>query len=99
LVLDIYVGASLITFLVYAVDKSAAERGFRRVPESWMHTLALAGGWPGALIAQQALRHKSVKQPFRTVCWMTVLLNCGVFIWLLTPDGATTLHSWVGAAA
>lgn len=40
--------------------------------------LAVLGGWPGALAAQQALRHKTRKQPFRTVFWLTVVVNCAV---------------------
>jgi uncharacterized membrane protein YsdA (DUF1294 family)/cold shock CspA family protein len=85
---------SLVTFLVYAVDKSAAKRNARRTPENTLHMLALAGGWPGALIAQQALRHKSSKQPFRTVFWITVIVNCGALIWLCTPDGMQLLQEW-----
>lgn len=49
---------------------------------------ALIGGWPGALIAQNQLRHKSQKQPFKAILWMTIVLNCSAFIWLLTPEGA-----------
>jgi cold shock CspA family protein len=57
--------------------------------------VTLAGGWPGALIAQQKLRHKSQKRSFRFIFWFTVLLNCSAFIWLLTPDGAITLQSFL----
>lgn len=70
--------ASVVTFAVYASDKSAARRGSWRVPESTLHMLAVLGGWPGALAAQQALRHKTRKQPFRTVFWLTVVVNCAV---------------------
>jgi uncharacterized membrane protein YsdA (DUF1294 family)/cold shock CspA family protein len=98
LVLDVYVVASLLTLIVYALDKSAAQNGSRRTPENTLHMLALAGGWPGAIVAQQALRHKSSKQSFRTVFWVTVLLNCGAFVWLLTAGGGATLRSWLSAA-
>jgi uncharacterized membrane protein YsdA (DUF1294 family) len=47
--------------------------------------LALAGGWPGALLAQQVLRHKSTKREFRQVFWATVLLNVVGFIVLASP--------------
>ena len=70
-----YAGMSLLTFVVYAIDKAAAQAQRWRTPESTLHLLALAGGWPGALLAQQWLRHKSVKQPFRTVFWLTVVIN------------------------
>ena len=74
-----YLFISLLTFVIYAKDKSAAEKGSWRIPENTLHFLALIGGWPGALLAQQVLRHKSKKQPFRVVFWITVLLNCGAF--------------------
>ena len=78
---------------MYAVDKSAARKGAWRTQESTLHLLSLAGGWPGALVAQQKLRHKSRKQSFRFVFWVTVLLNCGAFVWLFTPTGASALQS------
>lgn len=95
IVLAFYAIASLFTFIIYAVDKSAAKNGDWRTPESTLHLLALAGGWPGALIAQQKLRHKSKKQSFRAVFWVTACINFGALIWLLTPDGNTMLHSLV----
>jgi uncharacterized membrane protein YsdA (DUF1294 family)/cold shock CspA family protein len=95
LILALYLVASLLTFFVYAIDKSAAQKSAWRTNESTLHLLSLIGGWPGALIAQQKLRHKSKKQSFRFVFWITVLLNACVFIWLLTPDGVITLQSFI----
>ncbi|MDM8524146.1 DUF1294 domain-containing protein [Desulfococcaceae bacterium HSG8] len=95
LILAIYMIVSLITFIIYAADKSAAEKGAWRTPESTLHLLSLVGGWPGALIAQQKLRHKSQKKSFRSVFWVTVLLNCGAFAWLFTPTGTAALQSLV----
>jgi len=95
LILAIYVGLSLFTLIIYAIDKSAAKRGTWRTQESTLHLLSLAGGWPGALIAQQLLRHKSKKKDFRVVFWSTVLINCNVFIWLLTPAGLNGLQSLI----
>jgi len=94
-ILILYMTASLITFFVYAVDKSAAQKGAWRTSENTLHILSLVGGWPGALIAQQKLRHKSKKQSFRFVFWITALLNISMFIWLLTPDGLITLRSFI----
>lgn len=81
----LYAGLSAITFVAYALDKSAANSGAWRTPENTLHMLAIAGGWPGALLAQQLLRHKSTKQPFRQVFWATVLLNVGSFVLLASP--------------
>ena len=92
IVLWAYLAACLATFVVYAVDKSAAKNNARRTPENTLHMLALAGGWPGALVAQQALRHKSKKQSFRAVFGLTVIVNCGALLWLCTPEGAQLLQ-------
>lgn len=92
----IYLGMSCLTFLIYWSDKSAAKKDQWRTPESTLHTLALAGGWPGAALAQQKLRHKSKKQEFRFIYWLTVLLNIGFFVWLHTEHGAAFQSSILG---
>jgi len=81
----LYGGLSAVTFVVYAVDKRASRAGGQRVAESTLHLLAVAGGWPGALLAQQALRHKTVKRSFRRVFWITVAANIAGFVALATP--------------
>ena len=63
---------SIVTFLAYWRDKSAAERGAWRTSEQTLHGLSLVGGWPGAWFAQRLLRHKSRKASFRAVYWGTV---------------------------
>jgi uncharacterized membrane protein YsdA (DUF1294 family)/cold shock CspA family protein len=96
LIFTLYLVASLLTFIMYALDKSAAKTGAWRTQESTLHLLSLVGGWPGALIAQQTLRHKTRKQSFRSIFWVTVVLNCGSFFWLFTPTGAAILQSLIG---
>src|SRR5690348_2574493 len=51
----VYLILSILTFLVYADDKSNARLGQRRTSEAALHMLSLAGGWPGALLAQEFL--------------------------------------------
>ena len=94
--LGLYAGASLVTFIAYAIDKSAAQSGRWRTQENTLHLLALIGGWPGALIAQNRLRHKSRKGSFLLVFWATALLNCGGLAWLLTAPGGRALRSTFG---
>lgn len=83
----IYALVSAMTFLAYAFDKSAATRGAWRIKESTLHLLAIIGGWPGALVAQQVMRHKSSKAEFRSVFWFTVVLNIVGFAVLASPYG------------
>lgn len=76
-----YLVISILTLIAYAWDKSAAQNAHWRTRESTLHLLALFGGWPGALMAQRYLRHKSRKQPFQLIFWMTVILNVAVLSW------------------
>jgi uncharacterized membrane protein YsdA (DUF1294 family) len=77
----LYLAASVAAFIAYGIDKSAAERGAWRTRERTLHLLAVIGGWPGALVAQTVLRHKSRKVSFRFAFWSTVALNCAALIW------------------
>ena len=92
-ILWLYAAASIVAFIAYWIDKSAARAGRWRTQESTLHLLALIGGWPGALMAQRHLRHKSAKLSFQGVFWVTVLLNCGALGLFLTPTGAHALRS------
>lgn len=76
---------SVVTYVFYALDKSAARKRGRRVPERTLHLLALLGGWPGALLAQRTLRHKTAKPRFLFVFWLTVLGHVGTVAALLMP--------------
>lgn len=97
-VLGLYCTASIVAFVAYALDKSAARNDRWRTPESTLHLFALAGGWPGALAAQRLLRHKSRKRSFQIVFWMTVVINCGILGWLFSSSGARALRALLDAA-
>ncbi len=92
-VVGIYVVVSLITFIIYALDKSAAQSGSWRTKENSLHLLSLIGGWPGAYFAQNKLRHKSSKQEFKIVYRLTVLINLGFLFWLYTEKGKGFLNN------
>lgn len=87
-ILWLYVVTSICLFVLYFSDKSAAKNDRWRTKESTLHGIALIGGWPGALFAQQLFRHKSKKAAFRQVFWITVVLNVSALIYLLSPYGA-----------
>ncbi|MBY0466151.1 MAG: DUF1294 domain-containing protein [Burkholderiales bacterium] len=50
--------------------------------------LSLVGGRPGALVAQQVLRHKLNKASFRAVFWATGLVNVAGFVAIHSPLAA-----------
>ena len=78
LVALVYVVMSVLCFAATARDQAAARAGRRRTPEASLLLLGLACGWPGGLLAQQMLRHKTQKWGFRLPFWITVLLNTSV---------------------
>jgi uncharacterized membrane protein YsdA (DUF1294 family) len=75
----VYLAASIVCFIAYALDKAAARSGGWRTPERTLLLLGLAGGWPGGLLAQQWLRHKSAKTSFRYKFFGTIAINLALF--------------------
>jgi uncharacterized membrane protein YsdA (DUF1294 family)/cold shock CspA family protein len=88
-----YVLLSFLSYLMYSLDKTAAGKNMQRIPESTLHSVDLFGGWPGALIAQQQFRHKTVKASFQSVFWVTVFVNVAVAAWLVHAGIAQLLTS------
>ena len=70
-----------VSYVMYSRDKIASARAMRRTPERELHFIDLLGGWPGALIAQQRFRHKTLKASFQSVFWCTVLANVAGAAW------------------
>jgi len=81
----IYVGTSVICFLIYLADKSAAAVGGWRVSESALLLLGLFGGWPGGIIAQRLLHHKTRKRSFQAAFAGSVVVNVLAFVLLTSP--------------
>ena len=74
---------NLWTMLAFWRDKQRAVAGERRIPESDLLVLALAGGSPGALLARRLFRHKTRKQPFSTQLFMIAAIQAGAAIGLI----------------
>ncbi|WNC70793.1 cold shock and DUF1294 domain-containing protein [Thalassotalea psychrophila] len=71
----VYMLMSLVTYFAYDYDKRKAKVGAWRTSEGLLHLFALMGGWPGAVIAQQKLRHKSKKLSFRIELLLVIIAN------------------------
>lgn len=74
-VLVSYLILSLLTFVLYGIDKRNAIKERWRISEKTLQVFALLGGWPGALLAQQAFRHKTQKRSFIFVLWLAIFIN------------------------
>lgn len=85
-----YLALSIVTFGAYVWDKWRARRGGDRTAEATLHLCEMLGGWPGALVAQQWLRHKSRKRSYQIRFWIIVAVHLAVWAWL----GA----NWLNAA-
>ena len=66
---------SVLAFFLYWSDKRKARTDSWRTPENVLHAVELAGGWPGALLAQQVFRHKTRKVSYQLLFWLIVLLH------------------------
>lgn len=96
--LAVYALASLLSFLQYWHDKRRAERGGWRIAENVLHGVELLGGWPGALLAQQAFRHKTRKAAYQAVFWAIVVLHQALWgDWLLL--GGKFARQWLPGLA
>ncbi|MBD2013260.1 DUF1294 domain-containing protein [Microcoleus sp. FACHB-53] len=82
---------SLLTFVLYADDKSRAKRGGWRTSENTLHLCEFAGGWLGGFVAQRRLRHKSSKRSYQAKFWAIVMIHYIVWlIWLFLGNSIIT---------
>lgn len=59
-------GASLLAFALFGLDKLLAGRpGQRRIPELHLVLLGALGGWVGGLLGMLLFRHKTAKLSFK----------------------------------
>ena len=65
---------SVAAWVLYRDDKNRAADGRWRITETELHGLELFGGWPGAFLAQQKLRHKTRKLSYQAIFWAIVFL-------------------------
>ncbi|WP_327209674.1 DUF1294 domain-containing protein [Rhizobium leguminosarum] len=71
----LFLTLNLLVFSIYFMDKQAARHGRWRISERTLLILALIGGSLGALAAQQLLRHKTRKEPFRSILAAILILH------------------------
>lgn len=89
-----FAAINLLTYLAFRSDKARAVAGQWRHPESRLLSLAMFGGWLGAKLAQRRYRHKTRKQPFRTLLNLVPVVWIGLFLSLLIPATGVLDMNW-----
>jgi uncharacterized membrane protein YsdA (DUF1294 family) len=73
---------NFVLLSLYFWDKIiSGKKGVVRVPELILHTLALLGASPTALLSQKLLRHKTGKKSFQLIYWLIVLVQVIILSW------------------
>lgn len=86
LILIYFLAINLVAIIIFIFDKSAARHGNRRIRESTLLTIALVGGSIGSITAQQLIRHKTYKQPFKSQLYSIAVMQVIVIIAMCFPD-------------
>lgn len=73
--LEVIAVLTVVTFLAFGWDKFCASRNMWRVPEGLLLLMSILGGSPGAIGGQHVFRHKTRKEPFRTILHTIVALQ------------------------
>lgn len=86
-IISIYLFMSLVSFILFFIDKKRSTTGGWRIKEYYLHLVELLGGWPGALLGQKFIRHKTKKFSYKIVLWLIILVHAlfwGYFIYGLS---------------
>lgn len=70
---------SLLTFVLYGIDKRRAIKQAWRIPEATLHLCELLGGWIGGFYGQKIWHHKTTKATYQYIFWLIVGLH--TLIW------------------
>ena len=85
------IAASIVSFVMYGIDKTQAKREGGRVPNAILHLMALVGGFVGALFGRIIFNHKSNirSNPLFLVSLILGFVISGAFIfWRLFLAGS-----------
>lgn len=69
---------SVITFIVFGIDKLKAKKSWWRIPESTLMVLAVIGGSIGALLGMHIFHHKTLHKKFTIGIPVILILQIAV---------------------
>ena len=79
---------TIVTFLVYGIDKWKAQHKRWRIPESVLLGLAAIGGSVGAWLGMQVWHHKTQHKKFKYGVPAILAVQVAVVVWLLSANWA-----------
>ena len=62
------------------------------MPERRLLVLGLIGGWPGAILAQRLLRHKTIKPAFRRAFVASVMVHLAASAAIIAASDGAAAH-------
>ena len=71
---------NLFSVIFLIIDKRFALKGYSRIPEKYLFTLALMGGWVFGLLIIKSIRHKNRKKEFLVKYYFCLILSIIIFI-------------------
>lgn len=79
----VYVGMSLVGFVLMGLDKKRAIRRQWRIPEAHLLGVALLGGAGGVALGMLVFRHKIRDIRFYVPVPLFLLVQAGLLVWIL----------------
>ena len=77
---------SLITIIVYGIDKIKAVRGSWRISEATLLLFLFFFGALGGIFSMYVIRHKNRKIKFIILNWLFIIIHIGLGVYLLTNN-------------
>ena len=74
---------NLVTFLTFALDKRAAQKGKWCIKEATLFSLAVLGGGLGAMLGMKTFHHKTKKFWFKIGIPLITVVNICVFAYII----------------
>jgi len=68
-----FVIINLLSGLIFSIDKNAARKGRRRIPERTLHLLEIMGGVFATVLLMYTLRHKNRKISYWAWTWLVLI--------------------------
>jgi uncharacterized membrane protein YsdA (DUF1294 family) len=78
----LFLGLSLLAFVLYGTDKHKARKGLWRISEKTLLLTSFLGGALGGLLAMQLFRHKTRRWYFYAVNFLGLAWQIGLLFYL-----------------